>query len=78
VGFGVVYELSPPTQKGGKWTYTVLYNFQGEKDGLFPWATWYLISWATSLELHSLAVEKGRPATSISMATGTVFKLSSL
>src|SRR5580693_8172995 len=67
VGCGVVYELSPPTQKGGKWTYTVLYNFQGEKDGLFPWTTWYLISWATSLELHSLAVEKGRAATSISM-----------
>ena len=37
VGCGVVYELSPPTQKGGQWTYTVLYNFQGGKDGLFPW-----------------------------------------
>ena len=37
VGCGVVYELSPPTKKGGQWTYTVLYNFQGGKDGLFPW-----------------------------------------
>ena len=37
VGCGVVYELSPPMQKGGQWTYTVLYNFQGGKDGLFPW-----------------------------------------
>jgi hypothetical protein len=37
VGCGTVYELSPPTQKGGQWTYTVLYNFQGGKDGLFPW-----------------------------------------
>ena len=37
VGCGVVYELSPPTQKGGQWSYTVLYNFQGGKDGLFPW-----------------------------------------
>jgi hypothetical protein len=37
VGCGVVYELSPPVQKGGQWTYTVLYNFQGGKDGLFPW-----------------------------------------
>src|ERR1700722_11441968 len=37
VGCGTVYELSSPTQKGGQWTYTVLYNFQGGKDGLFPW-----------------------------------------
>jgi hypothetical protein len=37
VGCGTVYELSPPTQKGGKWTYALLYNFQGGKDGLFPW-----------------------------------------
>src|SRR3984957_15656583 len=37
VGCGVVYELSPPARKGGQWTYTVLYNFQGGKDGLFPW-----------------------------------------
>ena len=37
VGCGVVYELSPPSQKGGQWTYAVLYNFQGGKDGLFPW-----------------------------------------
>jgi len=37
VGCGVVYELSPTTKKGGQWTYTVLYNFQGGKDALFPW-----------------------------------------
>ena len=37
VGCGTVYELSPPAQTGGKWTYRVLYNFQGGKDGLFPW-----------------------------------------
>jgi len=37
VGCGVVYELSPPTKKGGQWTYAVLYNFQGGKDALFPW-----------------------------------------
>ncbi len=37
VGCGVLYKLSPPTQKGGQWTYAVLYNFQGGNDGLFPW-----------------------------------------
>jgi uncharacterized repeat protein (TIGR03803 family) len=36
VGCGVVYELSPPTQKGGQWTYAILYNFQGGNDGDFP------------------------------------------
>jgi hypothetical protein len=28
VGCGIVYELSPPAQKGGDWTETVLYNFR--------------------------------------------------
>ncbi len=37
VGCGMVYELSPPTQKGGQWTETILYNFQGGNDGDFPW-----------------------------------------
>jgi hypothetical protein len=36
VGCGVVYELSPPQQKGGSWTYSVLYNFQGGNDGRYP------------------------------------------
>src|SRR3984957_18654661 len=30
---GTVYQLSPPTQKGGAWTETVLYNFQGSQSG---------------------------------------------
>jgi len=36
VGCGTVYELSPPMQKGDPWTETILYNFQGGKDGYFP------------------------------------------
>src|SRR5579863_2742347 len=28
-GCGIVYGLSPPTQKGGPWTETILYSFQG-------------------------------------------------
>jgi hypothetical protein len=36
VGCGIVYELSPPVQKGGDWTETVLYNFQGNTDGQLP------------------------------------------
>src|SRR5579863_5405275 len=36
VGCGTVYELSPPTQKGGAWTETVIYNFKGDTDGQLP------------------------------------------
>jgi uncharacterized repeat protein (TIGR03803 family) len=36
-GCGTVFELSPPKVKGGKWTYAILYSFQGGKDGYFPW-----------------------------------------
>jgi hypothetical protein len=36
VGCGVIYEMSPPSQPGGAWTETVLYNFQGGNDGYFP------------------------------------------
>jgi hypothetical protein len=35
-GCGIVYELSPPTQRGGPWTETILYSFQGGSDGYFP------------------------------------------
>jgi hypothetical protein len=35
-GCGTVFKLSPPTAPGGSWTETVLYNFQGDKDGQFP------------------------------------------
>jgi len=36
-GCGIVFQLSPPAQQGGQWTYSVLYNFQGNNDGYFPW-----------------------------------------
>jgi hypothetical protein len=36
VGCGLVYELSPPGKKGGAWTETVVYSFQGGEDGQYP------------------------------------------
>jgi uncharacterized repeat protein (TIGR03803 family) len=36
-GCGTVYKLSPPKQKGSKWTETILHNFQTGMDGYFPW-----------------------------------------
>jgi hypothetical protein len=35
-GCGTVYELTPPTQKGGAWTETLLYSFLSGNDGYFP------------------------------------------
>jgi uncharacterized repeat protein (TIGR03803 family) len=35
-GCGVVYELSPPAKTGKAWTYTTLYDFQGDNDGAIP------------------------------------------
>jgi hypothetical protein len=34
--YGTVFELSPPTQKGGAWVETILYNFTGSSDGGYP------------------------------------------
>ena len=36
---GTVFELSPPSTKGGKWKEKVLYRFQGESDGGNPFAS---------------------------------------
>jgi len=35
-GCGTVYELSPPKQKGGAWTETILYSFPTAKQGYLP------------------------------------------
>jgi hypothetical protein len=34
--YGTVFELSPPSEKGGAWGETVLYNFTGGSDGGYP------------------------------------------
>jgi len=36
MGCGTVFEISPPKQKGGKWTETVLYSFPTAKQGYLP------------------------------------------
>lgn len=35
-GFGEIFQLAPPTTKGGAWTETVLYHFGGKEDGAYP------------------------------------------
>jgi hypothetical protein len=36
LGCGTVFEMSPPKQKGGQWTETVLYSFLTPKQGFVP------------------------------------------
>jgi uncharacterized repeat protein (TIGR03803 family) len=78
VGCGVVYELSPPTKEGGQWTYTVLYNFQGGKDALFPWGD---LVFDKSGNLYGATQFGGGKGTTCNQYfdgnCGTVFKLSS-
>lgn len=40
-GCGTVFELDPPSYPGGVWTETVIYGFQGGRDGGFPNAVTY-------------------------------------
>jgi uncharacterized repeat protein (TIGR03803 family) len=36
VGCGTIFEISPPTQAGGAWTDTLIWQFQGGVDGGYP------------------------------------------
>ena len=36
MGCGLIYEISPPAHAGAAWTETIIYSFQGDKDGYFP------------------------------------------
>jgi hypothetical protein len=38
IGCGVVFEVTPPSNQGGVWTLTDLYQFVGAEDGGFPYA----------------------------------------
>jgi len=35
-GAGTVFQLAPPTERGGPWVHTVIYNFTGGSDGTSP------------------------------------------
>jgi hypothetical protein len=76
VGCGTVYELSPPTQKGGKWTEKILYSFQGGSDGYYPNGT---LVFDKAGNLYGATLFGGGFGTcdqNIYLYCGTVFKLS--
>jgi hypothetical protein len=76
-GCGAVYELSPPTEKGGPWTETVLYSFQGGTDGYVPYGD--LVSDQTG-NLYGVTLYGGGYGTNCGDGfypfCGTVFELS--
>jgi len=76
VGCGAVYELSPPTQKGGAWTETVLYRFQGGQDGVFPYGALVFDSAGNLYGATLLGGGKGSTCNPGYGGCGTVFKLS--
>jgi uncharacterized repeat protein (TIGR03803 family) len=68
-GCGTVFELSPPSQSGGSWTETTLYQFQGGNDGAHSQSTLILDS---SGNLYGTTLDGG----SVGVCCGTAFELS--
>jgi uncharacterized repeat protein (TIGR03803 family) len=73
-GCGAVYELSPPAQKGGAWTETILYSFQGGTDGDLPFGD---LTWDENGNLYGATQYGGGYGTCNTYYgfCGTIFKL---
>jgi uncharacterized repeat protein (TIGR03803 family) len=72
-GCGTVFELSPPAQRDGTWTESVLYSFEGGDDGATPLAP--LIA-DKSGNLYGVTSAGGGDCDNANMAScGTVFEL---
>ena len=75
-GCGTVFEMSPPVQKGGAWTETILYSFQSGKDGYVPQGN---LTFDKSGNLYGATYfggGKGNTCNPYFQYCGTVFKLS--
>ena len=76
LGCGAVYELSPPTEKGGAWTETVLYNFPSAEQGYVPWGD---LVFDTAGNLYGATIFGGGKGTTCDpyyQYCGAVFELS--
>jgi uncharacterized repeat protein (TIGR03803 family) len=72
-GCGTVFELSPPAQRDGTWTETVLYSFQGGIDGATPEAPMIMDN---SGNLYGVTSAGGGDCDNANMSScGTVFEL---
>ena len=64
-GYGGVFQLSPPAQAGGQWTYSILHSFTNGSDGWAP----YSVFLGSSGDLFGVTVWGG------SSQYGTLFKV---
>jgi hypothetical protein len=69
-GCGTVFQLRPPSGKGGVWTETVLYSFAGNPDGYYP-STGHLV-FDSSGNLYGATQFGG----SAGFGYGTIYRLS--
>jgi hypothetical protein len=76
MGCGTVFELSPPAQKGGNWTETVLYSFPTAKQGYVPWGNLVFDSAGNLYGATEFGGGFGTCDQNIYLYCGTVFKLS--
>ena len=65
-GYGTVFSLTPPASPGGAWTETVLYSFEGLRDGFNP---------KSPVVIGSGGVLYGTTSRGGEYETGTVFSL---
>jgi hypothetical protein len=75
-GCGTVFELSPPAQKGGPWTETILYSFKSGKEGYFPWGDLTFDGKGNLYGVTDFGGGKGTTCNVYYEYCGTVFKLS--
>jgi hypothetical protein len=76
VGCGTVYELSPPAQKGGAWTETVLYSFPTPKQGYLPNGNLVFDSAGNLYGATTFGGGRGTNCNSFYQYCGAVFELS--
>ena len=76
VGCGTVYEVSPPKQKGGLWTETVLYSFPTPKQGYVPNGDLVFDSAGNLYGATMFGGGKGTTCDPFYQYCGAVFKLS--
>jgi uncharacterized repeat protein (TIGR03803 family) len=70
LGCGTVFQLSPPAHRGGKWTFTLLYDFGAPNDGFSPQAP---LALDAAGNLYGTTVSGGTGA--CQNGCGTVFKV---
>jgi len=76
MGCGTVFELLPPTQKGGAWTETVLYSFPDAKQGFNPFGDLVFDSAGNLYGATYFGGGKGTTCDPFYQYCGAVFELS--